>query len=168
METEKIKTGDILLFGGSKGIMGKLIRYFDRATYTHTGIAIEIYEKIFVLDMWTQGIELVPLTKRNKIYPTIKILRPSKEKLIKGFVKYMIGLWANNRDIKYDYFLLLRIAIAKRLGIDIFVWGKKNKFICSELVQEYCNLFTDEYNNFDLITPQDFIRYKSDNLIEIN
>jgi hypothetical protein len=160
-----IKQGDIILFGGSDGLMGKLIRYFDNATYTHIGIIVLIENIPFVLDMWSRGIELVPLTKRLKIYSKYLVLRPTTFLNDNDlFVKNILKEWENNRKIGYDYFLLLRIAIAKKLKIDIIAWRKKNKWICSELVQEYCGYFTNTYENIHLITPQDFVRYKDEKI----
>jgi len=162
------KQGDIILFGGSKGLMGKLIRYFDNATYTHIGIIVVIEKIPFVLDMWSQGIELVPLTKRVKIYDKCLLLRPTTILTDNDlFVNNILKQWEENEDIGYDYFLLPRIAIAKKLKIDTIAWGKKDKWICSELVQEYCSYFTSTYDNIHLITPQDFVRYKDEKIKKV-
>ena len=72
------------------------------------------------------------------------------------------------RDTKYDYFLLPRIAFYKKTGIDLVGLGKIDRDICSELCRYFSNnLEVDCYKNVNLITPQDFIRKKDDKEVEI-
>ncbi len=171
MDIAKLETGDIILFGGSHGLMSRLIRYFDDAEYTHIGIIYKIEDIPFVLDMWKYGIELVPLSKRTAIYPKQLVLRrkigedSALEKSLfdsvkKHYLKHIISDWYDCIHIKYDYFLLLRIAIVKKLKIDFLGIGSKKRHICSELVQLYTDFFSSDYKDIKLITPQDFIRYK--------
>jgi|DewCreStandDraft_4_1066084.scaffolds.fasta_scaffold34394_5 hypothetical protein len=155
------KEGDIVLFGGSSGLMGKLVRYFDNAEYTHIGICISISQEIFILDMWSKGIEIVPIEKRLDVYPKQLIIRPKDVHIIPFAIKSMLWYWQGNRHIGYDYFLLLRIAIAKKLGLDFLFIGKEHRFICSELVQKYANYFCTDWEDISLITPQDFVRKQS-------
>jgi len=69
--------------------------------------------------------------------------------------------WQKNKHIKYDYFLLPRIAIAKKLKIDFLAWGREAKYICSEFVVDfYAYYFAPELKSIKLITPQDFIRHQ--------
>ncbi|MCU0436732.1 MAG: hypothetical protein MUC49_02385 [Raineya sp.] len=167
-----LKNGDIILFGGSQGFMGKTIRFFDKCIYTHIGIVYFIENKPFLLDMWTKGIELVPVHKRQKIYPKTAILRDSEsfEYEKTSCIESILDEWVFQGNLPYDYGLLPRIAIAKRLGLDILAWGKNKAYICSELVKEfYASSFTDAYDKIELITPQDFIRFKPNHfeLIEL-
>ena len=160
-----IETGDLILFGGSNGIMGKLIRYFDKATYTHIGIAVWVLDKLFVLDMWTKGVELVPFEKRASVYPLQTVIKKTDilhSIIPKSIVSKLLEKWGRNNHIPYDYFLLPRIAIAKKLGIDFLAWGNKSKYTCSELAMEYFSIMVDQseqIHQINLITPQDFVRY---------
>jgi hypothetical protein len=160
MTQEPYKHGDIVLFGGANGIMSRLIRYFDRAQWTHIGIVWKLNGETFILDMWTKGLELVPISKRLKIYSETQILRPTVEaELIDYILCRIIKNWSMCGEMPYDYGLLPRIAIARRLGIDFLNWGKTNAWICSEFVQRlYVNNFTKAFRDIDPITPHDFWR----------
>jgi hypothetical protein len=147
--------------------MARLIQYFDKAYYNHIGIAKWIGDRLFTVDMWYYGIELVPLSRRMRKYKHFYVVRAKNkpnEQLVSG-INDTIALVES--ETKYDYFLLPRVAILKKTGIDFTRWGKKKRFICSELAQ----FFTDRidvscYKNIHLITPQDFLRYQNESEIE--
>ena len=163
----EFKDGDIVLYRGS-GFMSNSINYFDNSYYNHIGIAKWIGNRLFTIDMWTQGIEIVPLSRRIKTYNEFCIIRV-KDKSIDFIDKSIDSIFEKvERDTKYDYFLLPRIAFYKKTGIDLVGMGKRNRFICSELCQYFTNnLEIDCYKNVNLITPQDFIRKADKNQVEI-
>jgi hypothetical protein len=162
IDLNRLQDGDIILFGGSNGFMGKTIRYFDDAAYTHIAIIVFVGSVPFVVDMWTQGISFVPLSKRLQIYPIFHVLRPDiSQDEKKEHLQILFERWQKNKHIKYDYFLLPRIAIAKKLKIDFLAWGRESKYICSEFVVDfYAYYFAPELKSIKLITPQDFIRHQ--------
>jgi len=161
MENKNFQHGDIVLFGGAKGIVSNLIKFFDNATYTHVGLVYYLENNPWCLDMWFNGSELVPLSKRIKIYSKIKILRPEIEKEeIDFYLKTILDDLSILGHYPYDYGLLPRIAISKKLKIDFINWGRAASWTCSEFVQmKYTNKFTDLYRGISLITPEDFNRY---------
>jgi len=163
----EFKDGDIVLYRGN-GFMSKSIQYFDDAFYNHIGIVKWIGNRLFTIDMWTQGIEIVPLSRRIKTYNYFCIIR-FKDKSVDFIDKAIDSVFEKvERDTKYDYFLLPRVAFLKKTGIDLVGMGKKNRFICSELCQYFSdNLEIDCYKNINLITPQDFIRKKDDKEVEV-
>lgn len=159
------KTGDLVLYRGSS-FLAKNIQYFDNAYYNHIGIVVKVdeWDRVLTLDMWSQGIVLVPLSRRMAGYKDFCILRPyAKNGKIEESIKTILQSW-DGREIKYDNLLLLRVALIKKTGIDLTGLGEKSKFICSELAQYYTHLLgLDVYDDINLITPQDFLRYKDTN-----
>jgi hypothetical protein len=157
----EIKNGDIILYRG-KSIMSKAIQYFDSAYYNHAGVVWipENSNRILTLDMWSGGLDCLPLSRRMSDYQDFCIIRP-KVTEIDAFngVETALSLW-DGRDVKYDFLILLRIAIVKKTGIDITGLQEKNTFICSQFAQYYAHLLgLHNYDNIPLLTPQDILRY---------
>lgn len=166
----KIKNGDLILYRGSS-FMSKAIQYFDDAYYNHIGVVWKLgdSDRLLTLDMWSGGLDLIPLSRRMEGYSDFCILRPkTTQKVIKSTIDSLIKEWEST-NVRYDYWLLLRIALIKKTGIDVTGLGKNKNFVCSEFAQKYTNkLGFSTYNDIKLITPQDFIRYVDDNFDVIN
>lgn len=165
---KNVKNGDIILYRGN-GFMAKCIRFFDSAYYTHIGVAWlpEKTDQILTLDMWSLGLSCLPLQRRLSIYDDFCILRPnvSTEK-IDETLRTLLNNW-DGADVKYDYMLLFKIAFKKKTGISLGL-GEGKKFICSEFAQQYTNLLgLESYKERQLITPEDFIRYRDPNESEV-
>lgn len=150
--------------------MSKAIQYFDKAYYNHIGVAWipEKTDRILTLDMWSQGLDCVPLSRRMAGYKDFCILRPNVELIkIDAAISTVLEYW-DGTPIKYDYTLLLRIALIKKTGIDITGLGKKKSYICSEFAQYYSSLLGfNLYSALDLITPQDFLRFYDESCFKI-
>lgn len=156
----EIKNGDIILYRGTS-TLAKLIQYFDKAYYNHVGVVWKLgdCDRLLTLDMWSEGLDLIPLSRRMDGYKDFCIIRPNvSEKKIQSTINELLQNW-DGREIKYDYLLLFRIALIKKTGIDITGLSKSKKFICSEFIQQYTNtLGLENYKDIKLITPQDFKR----------
>ncbi len=163
----QFKDGDIVLYRGN-GFMSKSIQYFDSAYYNHIGVVKWINSRLFTVEMWTHGIQFIPLSRRIKSYQQFCIARV-KDKPNELFLSAIDSLLEKiERDVKYDYALLPRIAFYKKTGIDLVRLKEKNTFICSQLAQSFTNsLGVECYKGIELITPQDFLRNKNDNEIEV-
>jgi hypothetical protein len=163
----EIKDGDLVLYRGSR-LLAKSIQYFDDAYYNHIGIVKWIGNRLFTIDMWYEGIEILPLSRRIKGYKDFCVVRPKDKSPQLIDVSIDSVFEKVERDTQYDYFLLPRIAFYKKTGIDLVGMGKKSRFTCSELAQYFTNnLEINCYKSINLITPQDFIRHKDDNEVEI-
>lgn len=153
----QIQAGDIVLYRGN-GILARMIQYFDSAHWNHVGMVEQIGDRLVTIEMWNKGIQLIPLSRRVDSYKEFAVLRPiaPAEDKKKGLVE-LVNCW--DRDEKYDYWLLPRIAIYKKTGINLKVLGKNKRNICSELAQKYTNAIgLNCYKDLELPTPQDFIR----------
>lgn len=132
--------GDIILYKG-KGLTSSLIRYFDDAQFSHVGV-VWCPEKVnhkLTLDMWTTGLTCLPLKRRVSIYDEFCIVRPNRpQELINNAIDKLLYKW-DGTSIKYDYMILLRIAIAKKLKLNVSM-GRAAKDICSEFAQTYTEL----------------------------
>ena len=158
----ELKTGDIILYSASSTI-SYWTRIFDNAYFTHCGILWRYGTRVLTMDMWSEGLCVIPASKRISEHLDFAILRPNVEQdLIDKNIIDSLELWEGN--VSYDYFMLLRIALQRKLGVDLLRFlGSKKKMICSEFTQWYCNnIGIYCYKNMELITPQDFMRYKND------
>jgi len=159
------KNGDLVVYRGSS-FMSKAIQYFDKAYYNHIGVVWtpEKSDRLLTLDMWSDGLACIPLSRRMSGYDDFCILRPkTTESNIEDSIKKILSYW-DGTNVGYDYGLLLRFVIVKKTGIDLTGLSKKKNFICSEFAQYYTNLLGFKtYDEVDMITPQDFMRYIDEN-----
>lgn len=162
---DEIKNGDLILYRGNS-MLAKSIEYFDKAYYNHIGVVWrpEDTNRVLTLDMWSNGLDCIPLSRRMAGYKDFCILRPkvSNDKT-ESAIRLVMDDW-DGRDIKYNYMLLFRVALIKKTGIDLTGFGNKDRFICSQFVQRYCDLLgLKTYSMINLITPEDFRRFIDDN-----
>ena len=165
---DKIQDGDIFLWSGN-GIMARSIMYFDDAQYNHISVVKWIGKRVFNIDMWYHGIEINPLSRRMlydyKRFCCIRPLGVEKELINNAIENILEKVEALRR---YDYWLLPRIALLKKTGIDLTRFGRGDRYICSELIQTYTNdLRIESYERLKLITPQDFLRFADVTSVEI-
>jgi hypothetical protein len=165
---DTIQNGDIILYRGSS-LMAHSIQYLDKAYYNHVGVVWKVEDpdtkeyRLLTMDMWTKGLCLVPLSERMSEYDDFCIIRPVvKDAVTDSAIFSSLKQWEGK--IGYDYMLLLRIALIKKMGVDISNLGKSDKYICSEFAQYYCSLLNiTTYDNIKLITPEDFRRFIDSN-----
>lgn len=168
---DSIKDGDIFLFRGTS-FLAHLIRFFDDAYFTHAGIAYWQYGRVMIIDSNAKGVRPDFISERIEEYIDFSILRmnttPDKirEGMIKAFEKADAG-------IQYDFILLLKIAIYRKTGINIAQFGRNSCDICSEWarrVSVLCGIkcYSQDVKQLqDFITPEDFIRHRDYNEIDI-
>jgi hypothetical protein len=164
---EHIKDGDLFLSKGSSFI-AKSILYFDNARYSHVGMVKSMGGRLWAIDMWTYGIEVVPLSRRIYNQKEFCIIRPKNktEDEINNALEYVLS--KVETYAKYDYLLLPRIAFFLKTGIVLGRIHNNSRLICSELAQLYTDkLKINCYNDISFITPYDFIRYADTNEVEI-
>lgn len=160
--------GDLVFYRGH-GIMSKLISYFDSAFYIHVGVVKKIGERLFTVEMWTHGIQIVPLSRRMDSYDEFCVIRVKNKTVEQLSSAVDLLIEKIERDVKYDYGLLPRVAFYKKTGIDLVGMGSRDRNICSELAQTHTNKLSVRcYEDVSLITPQDFLRYKDDSEVEVH
>ena len=162
-----INNGDIVLFHGKK-LLAKTIQYFDDAYYNHTAIVSQDFNgRLWVVDSNANGVDGGLLSHRLKKYTDFAVIRPIgyTQGNIDLSLKLLLG--EVDKGIRYDFSLLPRIAIYRKLGWDIKKLGRGNKDICSEFTgRRYMkyfrgNPYTKELTNQEWLTPEDHIRYIS-------
>lgn len=161
-----INNGDIVLFRG-RHLLAKLIQYFDVAYYNHIGIVFEDDGHFFIMDSTSKGVAPDFLSKRINGYQDFCILSPKRNQ---EEINKALETAFNRGDIgtKYDFLMLPRIAIQKKLGWDIKKLGNQDRDICSEFTRFYTNcLNINCYKAISLITPQDFIRDRNKDEVSI-
>lgn len=154
-----IKNGDLILFRGRR-FLAKSIQYFDKAYYNHIGVIFQSEGHNMIMDSNAQGVKPDFLSDRIRGYIDFCVVSPRKTKdeidlaLETAFQKGDAGT-------KYDFFLLLRIAIIKKTRIDFSGLGSEKRHICSEFARHYTDCLDIKcYKDVKLITPQDFLRSK--------
>jgi hypothetical protein len=155
----EIKTGDVIIFNGDGYISG-IIRWADGAYYSHTGIAYWVDDRLFIIDAWTNGVELVPMSRRMKIYKDFCLVRKNKFKKIEMEVAIGNSLNRVERDEVYGYWGLLRRLVKLKLKLDAKWINKKRRPVCSDIARDFLNdLGCICYLNVKLPSPQDIERY---------
>jgi len=163
----KIQSGDIMLFRGNH-LLARAIQFFDSARYNHIGVVYESLGRFFIIDSNEKGVRPDFLSERCMKYEEVAILRPIGKYTanINSAIESIMAL--ADEKIKYDFLLLPRIAIARKLGIDIKRLGEENRDICSEWTRRYVQaLGITCYDNGSWITPQDFIRLGQEHFVRI-
>ena len=154
-----IKNGDIVLFRG-KRLLAKLIQYFDSAYYNHAGVIFKVGERVMIIDSNGKGVKPDFLSDRMNGYIDFCILSPKRTE-VEVCTTLDKVLERVDNGTKYDFFLLPRIAIIKKIKIDFIGWGSERRNISSEFVRYYTDWLNILcYKNMPLITPQDLIRYR--------
>lgn len=162
-----LKNGDIILFRGNF-LLAKAIRFFDSAYYTHIGVVLKVEDRFLILDSNSKGVKPDFLSERMNSYVDFCILSPIRTNA-QIDISLNKALERGDHRTKYDFLLLLRIALVKKLGINLTGLGSPKRDICSEFVQFYTDCLNIIcYKNDTLITPQDFIRYRNPSELNIS
>jgi hypothetical protein len=151
---ETLKTGDIVFFRG-KRLLAKSIQWVDDAFYNHCGIVVKFQDRLFIIDSWSSGVNMLPLSKRavGDYEEKISVVSPNIN--AQEGLDWLFDQVENNNG--YDKMMLLNFLIKRKLGIKNKL-GSSEKHICSELVQMYlerCGLFITE----EILTPQSIYDY---------
>lgn len=167
---QTIKNGDVILFRGNS-LLSKAIRWCDKSYYTHIGLVFEKCGRLFVLDSNDKGARPDFLSLRINEYVDFFIISPkySEREINDAITKLMEK---SEQGIKYDFKLLLRIALYRKFKKDGRFAKDTNdsRDICSEFVRRYLKLLgITAYNSLETewITPQDILRYYDRNTMEL-
>lgn len=161
----QINNGDLMLFRGDT-LLGKIIRNLDGAYYNHIGLVFAANGRLMILDSNAPGVEPEFLSTRLQKYDEFCIVRPSSAKWTTDQINTAVTNVMDRaaaKHIKYDFSLLLEIAIQRKTGEDLPM-NNDNRDICSEFAYRYCQqlnpamiCYTKVQTNY--ITPWDFIIY---------
>jgi hypothetical protein len=157
-----IKTGDIVLFHGS-GLLSKLEQYFTSGYYNHCGISFKVLDRLFIIDSQAAGVNPGFLSDRISTYTDFCIVRLLRtDAQILDALNKLMDKASQLPYMKYDFLRLLQIAIWEKTGLDPKFLDQKNRYICSQSVQN----FTDSLNincynriTLPLIVPNDFVSH---------
>lgn len=164
-----IKNGDIVLFS-RKGFLANIIRWADDAYYNHAGIAYWIGQRLYIIDAWDNGTELVPMSRRMNKYDDFCVIRKKNieiPKLRKALNNLMDRI---EKDEPYGYLELVRRLIWLKVlnknnrfnNIENMI-SKRRKPVCSDVSRDFgVDLGIDSYINLILPTPEDLLRFGKD------
>jgi hypothetical protein len=163
----KIKNGAVALFRGHHAL-AKTIQWTDKAYYNHSALVFDAGGRLMVLDANAPGVAPEFLSERVSQYDDFCIINPLiDERTINNGVNLAIAKDLQLR-FKYDFALLPKVLIAKKLGLPISHSLETNRSICSVFTGYHYGMLIGEYNwvnqalKADFFTPQDHLRYLSD------
>jgi hypothetical protein len=161
----KIKNGAILLVRGSKAL-AKTIQWADDAYFNHSALIFDANGRHMVLDSNALGVRPDFLSQRISEYVDFVILNPIgyDQKQLDRAVDLAICKDLQ-LDIKYDFALLPKVLVARKLGRKINHDLDSNRSICSvftgyhyaKLLGEYS--WVNEALKKNYFTPQDHMRF---------
>ena len=159
-----IKNGDIILFRGSD-LIDKAIQFADKAYFNHIGIVWKVGDRYLICDATGgRGVNIDFLSTRMKQEVDFEVIRVKTDDLA---IKIALGnaLKLGDEGYGYNYLFILQIALKNLLHIDFVKLSNKKAYICSKFVQYYTDqLVLKEYSSDVLITPQDYVRKRSNNI----
>ena len=159
-----LRTGDIILFRGSD-LIDKVIQLADHAYYNHVGIIWKVGERFLICDATAgRGINIDWLSTRMGQEIDFSILRINK---MQPKIDWALdkALLLSNEHFGYNYLFILQIAIRNLIGVDLKWLSNKKAYICSMFVREYFKwLKIENYDTDTLCTPQDILRYKTEDI----
>jgi hypothetical protein len=171
---DQIVHGSIVLFGGT-GILGTIIRWADdNASVNHSALVMKEGNRLLCLDANAEGVDPGFLSTRIAQYNSFRVLVPQglNEKFLNHAVSKTIDR-AEQKLIKYDFTLLPRILVNKKLGIEVKRMLPADRMICSVFTGLHYaqNLGALDYirvaREQGYFTPEDHIRYKPSFLKEL-
>jgi hypothetical protein len=162
---DKLNTGDIILFSCNT-IISKCIKSFSQSIFTHCGIVIKLYNKLFLLECdiddeydyitssYKKGVRLVSLKKKindfaNDIFAFRKLTgnKINKNKLI-NIIK---------KTYYYKFEFNILCLLLNYYGINFL--KKDNTMMCSEYISYiYYKTGIIKYNNFSKCLPKFFCK----------
>lgn len=173
-----ILQGDLILFRKTNSALSRAIQKFDHAYYNHVGLVFTLGNGIdkrnFILDSNAKGVRPDLLSDRMKKYQDFCVMRPRSGWRAMPEVEAAVARASQRAvtPIKYDFTLLLEIAVERNLGRRVMNIENENRDICSEFAYRYAKqLFTVAFdytkNNWGWISPQDLLRVRDKNEFDI-
>lgn len=175
-----INNGDIALFRGTH-LLPRIIQWGDaikdenriwiKAYYNHCALIFKKGTRLFTIDSVANGVQPHFLSHLMKDYIDFCIVRPV------GFSGTQIDDAVNKSidkaedGIKYDYWMLPRIGLYRRFGLNAKKLGSDNRDTCSEFTgKRYASeclgikSYQEAVEKQNFITPEDHLRYLNNQL----
>lgn len=173
-----IQQGDLILFRKTNSPLSRSIQKFDKAYYNHIGLVFSlgtgIDKRNFILDSNAKGVEPALLSDRMEKYHDFCVMRPRSSWRATPEVDAAVHRVSQRAitHIKYDFTLLLEIAVERSLDRKVLNIQNENRDICSEFAYRYAKqLFTTAFDytkqNWGWISPQDFLRARAKNEFDV-
>ena len=158
-------------------MLSKSIQYCDSAYYNHSGLILKLGSRLMVLDSNGNGVHPDFLSIRMDEYVDFCIVRINNgfsQTEIDSCVNRVIDR-AESHQIKYEYSLLPKVALARKFGIKMKFNDKENRDICSMFTDDRYLAQTAGIKCMQKakaeqgwITPMDTIRYIDHNELSLH
>lgn len=170
----QIPNGSIVLCHG-RSLLSKTIQWADSSYWNHSELVYWAGNRLMCIGANVDGVNPHFLSNVIEDYADFKIIYPNpsffNQRQIDTAVEYTLDYTEKNR-MEYDYFLLPRVLLARKLRLPVKRGIPYGKTICSMFtgfhyakrigVEEWVNHASKE--NF--FTPQDHDRIKTDKFVE--
>ena len=165
---DEVPSGSILLVRGSSAL-SKTIQWADNAYYNHSALVFKANDRLMVLDSNALGVRPEFCSQRISEYKDFCFLVPIgyDNRSLNNAVDFAISKDLQ-KDFKYDYALLPKVLLAKKIGLPINHNLDTSRSICSVFTGYHYGMLLGEYKwvneamRKDYFTPQDHIRFISD------
>lgn len=154
-----IKTGDLVLFRGTKPL-ARIIQRVDKAYYNHVGVAYWIGDRLFIIDAWDNGTELVPMSRRMDVYADFCLIRPKNVPInaMRAGINHLLNRVEKNET--YGWWGLIRRLIWIKTKFNIGWINRKRKPVCSDVARDFLvDIGETDYAKVILPSVQDLIRF---------
>lgn len=154
-----IKTGDVILYRGTS-TLAKIIQWADKSYYNHAGIAYWIGDRLFTIDAWDNGTEIVPMSRRIDYYEDFCIIRPLNVPIINMRTGINNLLNRVEKNETYGWWGLIRRLLWLKAKINITWINKKRKPVCSDIARDFLvDIKKEHYATLFLPSPEDLLRF---------
>lgn len=143
----EIKTGDLIAYKTKEidSFFGSILYFYQKilkAKYTHVGIAVRIHERVFIVEATPPEVRLVPIPLCGDFYYIKTDLEASEERKLSILFSYLGN--------KYSLIDLIKAKFN--------ITNDPSNLYCSELAQEFYNMFGYLPNRRAGITPESIVK----------
>ena len=152
----QIKAGMLILFRGTS-IVSRMIQHITGSYFNHVGVVFAANGRLFIMDANAPGVHPELLSARVAQYEDFACIDLCQTE---DAVNVALGtlMDKDSAGVKYNFPRLLMIALKDKFNIDAPGMDGKDRVICSQYAQEFCNLFPIAcYQKDPEMIPQGFI-----------
>jgi hypothetical protein len=161
-----IRHGAVALFRGTSAL-SRTIQWADDAYFNHSALVFLAGDRLMVLDANALGVAPEFLSERIAQYEDFCILNPLVDQpTVNNAVNLAIDKDLQRR-FKYDFNLLPKVLLKRKLGLKVNHSLETNRSICSVFTGYHYGMLIGEYNwvnqalKANFFTPQDHLRFIS-------
>lgn len=176
LSRHSIPNGSIVLFRGASAL-SKTIQWADNAYFNHSELVFWAGPRLMCIGANANGVNPRFLSNVIDEYKDFEVLIPNPKYFSTDQVQQAVDSvldYTEKDRMEYDYFLLPRILVYKKLHLPVKREIPQGKTICSMFTAYHYGkrLGVPEWSGYvekhNFFTPQDHLRIKTDKFVKIN